>query len=163
MTTRNTFDNIHPVSCGLRTASLSHGVNRLTGKTSASSASSAQSVVNSQSGCAFDTTCPVRETGWSGSISRRDHLGRSTRAAMSAFSHGVNNRTGTKAGGDQTGANQRQASYTNNLLHPVSVSIRGGNFPSHVAYVNNVPVSFATQGPFVGLWTCSAKPPFEIL
>jgi hypothetical protein len=59
MTTHNTFDSFQPVRYGLRTASLSHGVNRLTGKTSASSA---QSVVNAPA--TFDSCCQRSGLDW---------------------------------------------------------------------------------------------------
>jgi RHS repeat-associated protein len=44
------------------------------------------------------------------------------------FSHGVNNRNSTKAGGDQLGAGLRSASYTNNTLNQIT----GRGVPSAV-------------------------------
>ena len=45
----------------------------------------------------------------------------------------------------------------------ISVSISGSNFPTHLASVNNSLYSLTGQGPFSGLWSCSASPPIEIL
>jgi hypothetical protein len=75
---------------------------------------------------AFDTTCPVRESARPGSLHMNAHLRSCSQSAMPSFSHGVHNRTGTQAGGDQTGANLRQTAYTNDLNNLNEIMSRGG-------------------------------------
>jgi hypothetical protein len=61
---------------------------------------------------AFDTTCPVRVSDVDAQLTTKVPVERCRQISEPLFSHGVNNRAETDAGGDQTGANLRPADDT---------------------------------------------------